>query len=71
MELSSLVASVTLLFVSCDLPESLRSYIKEFGFFFFLRIAVEVSSSTFFSAPEASLQDELVCNRGDMEMLHT
>ena len=41
MELSSFVASVT---------------IKEFGFFFFFRIAVEVSSTSFFSAPEGSLQ---------------
>lgn len=39
-ELSSLTASVTM---------------REFGFFFFFRIAVDVSSSVFFSAPEASL----------------
>lgn len=44
-ELSSLTASVTM---------------REFGFFFFFRIAVDVSSSTFFSAPEASLLNLLV-----------
>lgn len=44
-ELSSFTASVTM---------------REFGFFFFLRIAVEVSSSVFFSAPEASLPAMLV-----------
>ena len=31
------------------------TYINELGFFFFLRIAVEVSSSSLFSVPEASL----------------
>lgn len=48
MELSSLVASVTLWsFVSLLAHRSswFVSYIKEFGFFFFFKIAVEVSSS--------------------------
>ena len=45
IELSSLVASVT---------------IRLLGFFFFLRIAVEVSSSGLFSEPEASLLPLLV-----------
>lgn len=48
-ELSSLTASVT---------------IKEFGFFFFLRMAVDVSSSCFFSAPEASLSGMLAVYLG-------
>lgn len=41
IELSSLVASVT---------------IRELGFFFFFRMAVAVSSSSFWSAPDASLK---------------
>jgi hypothetical protein len=48
MELSSLVASVTLhSFVSLVFPDllGLVAYINEFGFFFFLRMAVAVSSS--------------------------
>jgi hypothetical protein len=36
------------------------THINEFGFFFFLRMAVCVSSSSFFSAPEASLAPVLV-----------
>jgi hypothetical protein len=57
IELSSLVASVTLEGGQLSAASLLNyyAYIKEFGFFFFFRIAVEVSSSSFFSAPEASL----------------
>jgi hypothetical protein len=32
------------------------AYMREFGFFFFFRMAVDVSSSSRFSAPEASLR---------------
>jgi hypothetical protein len=47
IELSSLVASVTLLQRCQYSPASewRQPYIKEFGFFFFFRIAVDVSSS--------------------------
>jgi len=48
MELSSLTASVTLLNRQCMLGDvhqgSVFTYISEFGFFFFFRIAVAVSS---------------------------
>ena len=49
MELSSLTASVTLLPPSQQAEPPIfnmsKTYIKEFGFFFFLRIAVAVSDS--------------------------
>jgi len=54
MELSSLVASVTLLpqvssLLQHDdvdrLTQERETYIREFGFFFFLRMAVAVSST--------------------------
>jgi hypothetical protein len=47
IELSSLVASVTLLqrHQYSSAGEWRGPYINEFGFFFFLRMAVEVSSS--------------------------
>ena len=45
MELSSLTASVTLGSISWDFRKDTEiAYINEFGFFFFLRIAVAVSS---------------------------
>jgi hypothetical protein len=43
------------------------TYINEFGFFFFLRMAVCVSSSSFFSAPEASLVNLLAAVVDDGE----
>jgi hypothetical protein len=55
MELSSLTASVTLATVTVSLSganlrftkDSKNTHIKEFGFFFFFRMAVDVSSSCF------------------------
>jgi hypothetical protein len=55
MELSSLTASVTLeLLAACFDEASGRTYINEFGFFFFLRMAVAVSSFCGGSAIKAS-----------------
>lgn len=49
MELSSLTASVTLFATAVSFGTKIKTvlwtHIKELGFFFFLRIAVEVSSS--------------------------
>lgn len=62
IELSSLTASVTLVVYvrsSSSLDgqrgRGLVTYMSWLGFFFFLRMAVAVSSSSFLSAPEASL----------------
>jgi hypothetical protein len=48
-ELSSLTASVTLLppsqYLIIDMADLRATYIKEFGFFFFFKMAVAVSSA--------------------------
>lgn len=62
MELSSLTASVTLRTVRIVFYERKArraSYISWLGFFFFLRMAVAVSSSSLRSAPEASLRESV------------
>lgn len=61
MELSSLMASVTLLVLLAEASGmegragGFNTHMSWFGFFFFLRMAVAVSSSSLRSAPEASL----------------
>lgn len=62
IELSSLTASVTLRHVSMAFYDRKRgsvAYISWLGFFFFLRMAVAVSSSSLRSAPEASLRESV------------
>lgn len=59
IELSSLTASVTLQHrqsVVRTVQAAETTYINWLGFFFFLRMAVAVSSSSLRSAPEGSLR---------------